>query len=165
MTSDRIATTNVLICAPSQHLASMLTSRFRLLGCRKIQTVDNADRAWRELERREFPFVLLDEGLSGCDPLRFVHRLRRAESSASRNATIIMMASAPDEALIKAARDAGVNEFLRKPFSAKQIEARMRNSLSRPRELVATEAYVGPDRRRHATEDRGAQERRRGDNE
>ena len=50
---------------------------------------------------------------------------------------------------VRAARDAGVNEFLAKPVSAKAILTRLISVIEHPRPFVRTKVYFGPDRRRH----------------
>jgi DNA-binding response OmpR family regulator len=46
------------------------------------------------------------------------------------------------------ARDAGVNEFLAKPISARALYSRMMSLIANPRPFVRTATYFGPDRRR-----------------
>ena len=49
---------------------------------------------------------------------------------------------------IKDARDAGVNQFIKKPMSPKVLGMRIEALMATPQAFVATEAYAGPDRRR-----------------
>jgi DNA-binding response OmpR family regulator len=46
------------------------------------------------------------------------------------------------------ARDAGVTEFLVKPFTARDMYRRISQIVERPREFVKSEDFFGPDRRR-----------------
>ena len=46
------------------------------------------------------------------------------------------------------ARDAGVTEILSKPYSFQQLVTRMEAAILKPRELIRSEKFVGPDRRR-----------------
>jgi two-component system chemotaxis response regulator CheY len=48
------------------------------------------------------------------------------------------------------ARDAGVDEFLAKPLTAKGVIERMTQVIDHPRPYVRAESYFGPDRRRRA---------------
>ena len=60
------------------------------------------------------------------------------------------------------ARDAGINEFLAKPISAKAIYLRIASIIDRPRSFIRTKAYFGPDRRRqNLGPPRGVSERRK----
>lgn len=71
-----------------------------------------------------------------------------------------MMAARPDATRIAAARDVGVTEFLRKPFAANHLEARLAVIARAPRPIIETEGYVGPDRRRRPSVEMGTAERR-----
>ena len=59
------------------------------------------------------------------------------------------------------ARDAGVNEFLAKPISAKALYQRFASIIDNPRPFIRTQDYFGPDRRRqNMGPPRGCAERR-----
>jgi CheY-like chemotaxis protein len=49
---------------------------------------------------------------------------------------------------IKGARDSGVHEFLRKPFTAADLIRRVEAVTLKPRDWIEAMSYVGPDRRR-----------------
>ena len=101
------------------------------------------------LGQRPYDSVLLiDAQLGGEDGFGLIRSLRKAADHLNSHIPIIMMASTPSAALIVAARDAGVTEFLRKPFSAQHIQLRIEAIRNAPREFVAAETYAGPDRRR-----------------
>jgi DNA-binding response OmpR family regulator len=51
------------------------------------------------------------------------------------------------------ARDAGVNEFVAKPVTARTLLDRIVATIYRPRAFVRTKDYFGPDRRRRADPD------------
>ena len=46
------------------------------------------------------------------------------------------------------ARDAGVSEFLAKPFSLEMLVRRMNAAIQQPRPFVECSVFTGPDRRR-----------------
>jgi len=66
---------------------------------------------------------------------------------------------------IKRARDAGVTEFLRKPFSAQHVESRPKTIPGAPREFISATAYTGPDRRRRTGTYSGKERRSRSKSE
>jgi len=64
------------------------------------------------------------------------------------------------------ARDAGVNEFLAKPISAKALYQRFAANIDNPRPFIRTKHYFRPDRRRQYNgPPRGVPERRTGEKE
>lgn len=105
-------------------------------------------QALLELERRQFDAIIIDDAVTSPDAVEFVRQLRAREGSLNRTTPVIMMAAAPDARRITAARDAGVNEFLRKPFAATHIQSRLDSIAEKPRDFIEAANYVGPDRRR-----------------
>ncbi len=51
---------------------------------------------------------------------------------------------------VNEARDAGVNEFLAKPLTARGVLDRVGLVIDHPRPFVKTDSYFGPDRRRRS---------------
>ncbi|MDE0809430.1 MAG: response regulator, partial [Alphaproteobacteria bacterium] len=61
---------------------------------------------------------------------------------------IIMVTGHTEKARITEARDAGINELMAKPVSAKSLYRRLVSVIEHPRQFVRTKTYFGPDRRR-----------------
>jgi hypothetical protein len=64
---------------------------------------------------------------------------------------------------ILGARDAGVHEFLRKPFTSGDLLKRVENVASKPRDWIEAVGYVGPDRRRFNSGEYTGPAKRKGD--
>ena len=73
--------------------------------------------------------------------------IRRDKTSINQFVPIIMTAGSGHLARVVKARDAGVSEYLVKPFSAKSLADRIVRVIEKQREFVVSEEYVGPDRR------------------
>ena len=159
MSTAPIERLSVLIVDPSQQMASLVASMLRTLHIRMVQDCADARSAGRLLQTRAFDVVIVDDQVVPMGGVAFVKGLRSSVDSPARQAAVIMMSSAPDTANIIAARDAGVTEFLRKPFATDHLRTRLVSIVSRPRDFVESPAYVGPDRRRREQGPEG-QERR-----
>ena len=61
------------------------------------------------------------------------------------------------------ARDAGVNEFLAKPVTARSLIHRINLVIEHPRPFIRCSTYFGPDRRRRAEPGFKGPWRRQGD--
>lgn len=77
----------------------------------------------------------------------FAKAVRRS-NFACRKAPIIMVTAEATAASILGARDAGVHEFLRKPYTAGDLTKRIEVVALKPRNWIEAVGYVGPDRRR-----------------
>lgn len=130
------------------------------LGARSISIEPTASRAM-SVARTHDPQLILTEfaGPSFEGPL-FVRELRRSDYTC-RQVPVIMITAEATAAAIMAARDAGVHEFLRKPFTIKDLVKRVEAVTLRNRDWVEALRYIGPDRRRFNSGDyKGALKRR-----
>ena len=64
---------------------------------------------------------------------------------------------------IKGARDVGVHEFLRKPFTSADLIKRVENVALKPRDWIEGISYVGPDRRRFNSGEYAGPQKRKND--
>jgi len=150
MASQATPATGTLVVDPSPYMANLVTQMLRHLGGKDIREASSAHQAMLELRKRSFALVILDDALEGIDGIELTRRLRADPECPNRYVPIIMMSSAPDVRRIAAARDAGVTEFLRKPFAANHLQMRLDAMAANPRGFVEAETYKGPDRRRRA---------------
>jgi|GEM_PF-440337 len=137
-----------IVADPSTHMAGLVTVMLHSLKIRAVEQVADLPRLEALLARRPYDLLLIDEQLGGEAGFAMIRTLRHTAGHPNRLLAIIMMAATPDARMIAAARDAGVNEFLRKPFSAQHIGLRLEHIRKAPREFVETDIYAGPDRRR-----------------
>ncbi|QMV00741.1 response regulator [Devosia sp. D6-9] len=150
MASQDFADLSVLVAESNTQMADLLSQMLRGLGVRKIQIATDAVAASGSLRRGGVDVLMIDEALKGLDGTTFTRRLRRSEDETHRHVAVVMMASHPSAAAITKARDAGITEFLRRPFSAAQIGEKLGAIMKAPRAFVETESYAGPDRRRRS---------------
>ena len=142
---------SALVADPSSHMAALVAVMLRSLGIRNVEATIDLPRTAAELARHPYGLILIDEQLGGDAGFAMIRKLRQTGTHHNRETPIIMMASAPDARMIAAARDAGVTEFLRKPFSAEHIGLRLEAIRKAPRAFVQAGEYAGPDRRRRTT--------------
>jgi CheY-like chemotaxis protein len=149
-----------LIVEPAQMSARLLADLLRnLSGCESWTAADN--RRALELARAVEPqLVFVEYAGEDLDGPAFVRALRRSEL-ACRKAPVIMITASATAAAILQARDAGVHEILRKPYTIKDLVRRLEAVLVHSRGWVEAVSYVGPDRRRFNSADyQGARKRR-----
>ncbi|MGV8853180.1 MAG: response regulator [Devosia sp.] len=162
MANEEITTSGVLVADHSAHMAALVTVMLRSLGRKDIREAYDASKVMLELSRRAFDVLIIDDALGGMDGVALTRKLRASADNRNRLIPIIMMSAAPDAKRIADARDAGVTEFLRKPFAASHLQTRLLSIAAHPRSFIEGAEYVGPDRRRK-TVDVGDNDRRADD--
>jgi DNA-binding response OmpR family regulator len=96
------------------------------------------------------------------DGAAFSRAYRRSDYSC-REAPIIMISGDATAAQILGARDSGVHEFMRRPYTMGDLQKRLEAVSGRPRDWIEAVHYVGPDRRRFNSADYKGPSKRRTD--
>ncbi len=95
----------------------------------EVRTAANAVLAEREIEHSPPNLILLDWMLPGISGIEFAHRLRRRKEA--RDIPVIMLTAKGEESDRLRGFDAGVDDFIVKPFSIKELVARIQAVLKR----------------------------------
>jgi DNA-binding response OmpR family regulator len=103
--------------------------------------------------------LVLTDWAPGLDGLKFLALVRGSAHSRDIFAPVVIVSAFAELTHVVKARDAGVNEFLAKPFSAKLIYLRIKSIIENPRLFVRASRYFGPDRRRRRIEHGGPERR------
>lgn len=151
----------ILVVEGSDQIRHLIAQMLRGFGVRNVIAVRNATAAQQALNQDPIDLVIADWAIQPTDGLDFVRTIRFAVNCSYRAVPILMMSGYSEEWRVTAARDAGVNEFLVKPISAKRLLQRILYMIEHPRPLIRTSTYYGPDRRRKIRTDYTGIERRR----
>jgi len=154
---------DVLVVDPTPHMTGLIAQMLRHLKVRRVDEAQDSDKAAALLHSHRYGAIIMNDALRPMNGVELVRGLRHAAQGLNRDTPIIMMSSAPDAGHIEEARDAGITEFLRKPFAALHLEARLNAILIAPRPFIEGEgeAYAGPDRRRKRAGYNGSDRRSR----
>lgn len=148
-----------LIVDPNLHAARLLVDIMKGLGARDVAIEADEKRALMAAREMEPGLIFTERGGAGLDGEAFTRQLRRSVF-ACRRAPVIMVTADATASSIKGARDVGVHEFLRKPFTSADLFRRVENVALKPRDWIEGVGYVGPDRRRfNSAEYAGPQKR------
>lgn len=153
---------NVLVLDDNKHMRTLVQSILHALGVKNIRDANDAADAFKELQHFHADVIICDWHMEPLDGLDFVRLVRTAKDSPNPYVPIIMLTGHTEHRRVVEARDAGVNEFLAKPISAKALYQRFASIIDTPRPFIRTKTYFGPDRRRqNLGPPRGILERRK----
>jgi CheY-like chemotaxis protein len=155
-------TKRVLIVDPNPHAARLLNDIVKALGARDIIIEADEERAMKAAAALEPGIVFTERTGQGLDGESLSRRIRRSDMDC-RRAPIIMVTAEATATTILGARDSGVHEFLRKPFTSGDLFKRVENVALKPRDWIEAVGYVGPDRRRFNSGEYTGPAKRRGD--
>ena len=144
--SPRRSTTLALIIDPDQVSIQILRDHLRLMWSYEVHWSTTEQHAWELCKTLSPALIFIDLRSPAFDGLRFTRELRRSYLCC-RQAPVIVSSWEPKASDTLAARDVGAHEFMRKPFSLKQVNQRIDAVTKRKREWIEGVNYVGPDRR------------------
>lgn len=155
---------NVMVIDDNKHMVTLVVEILYALGITNIIKVSDAAKAFTELKHFSADVIIVDWNMQPLDGLDFVRLVRTAKDSPNPYVPIIMLSGYTEHRRVTEARDAGVNEYLAKPISAKAIYQRFTSIIDNPRPFVKTKNFFGPCRRRQDLgPPRGVPDRRRDD--
>lgn len=148
--SGSLTKISVLIVDDSLHIRRLAMTMLRSFGCTNIIEAKSAQQALDILNRKTVDLALIDWMLEdrGQTGMHLIREIRRSPHEHITYLPVIMMTGHTERDNIENARDAGVTEFLAKPFTAKNLHARISALIDQPRPFVKTRSFFGPDRRR-----------------
>ena len=150
----------VLVVDPNPATARLLGDQMRQLGGVQIYAAPTIEKAYAMARTVDPQLIFVEHASAGCDGLALAKKIRRSDLACRENPIVMCTAEATAEAIF-GARDAGIHEFMRKPFTIKDLERRLEAVTLKPRDWVEAVQYVGPDRRRfNSAEYKGPRKRK-----
>jgi DNA-binding response OmpR family regulator len=151
-----------LVIDPAPASARLLGDLLRNISQGQVYTASTNKRGLELAGQVDPQVVFVELTGAGVDGVDFARKFRRSDLLC-RQAPIIVVTATATAQSIMAARDAGVHEFLRKPYTAKELVRRLEAVTLRPRDWVEAVQYIGPDRRRFNSDDYTGPLKRRSD--
>ena len=149
----------VLVVDDNVHMRKLVTTILQAFGVNQIQEAESGKRAWTVLREFNPDVLVLDWMLEDMSGGELVQMLRTNPQTPNPFVPVIILTGHTSVNYVVQARDAGANEFIAKPVSAKTLMSRLVSVIENPRPFVRTAAYFGPCRRRRAEEYRGPERR------
>jgi len=122
---------NVLVVEDEQAIAELVRAYLARDGF-EVTWVSSGEDALEELSRHPVRLVVLDLGLPGIDGFEVCRRLRARSS-----VPIVILSARDDEVDRVAGLEAGADDYVWKPFSPRELAARVKAILRRAPEAAA----------------------------
>jgi len=143
----------VLVVDDNHHMRVLLVEILRALGVRHLIEASDGDEAMTLMRAHRIDIIITDLAMSPVDGIDFLKLLRNSPDSPNPLCPVLMISGHSTERRVREARDAGVNEFLSKPVTARGVLERIGEIIEHPRPFVRCDTYFGPDRRRRQDPD------------
>ncbi|NQZ14892.1 MAG: response regulator [Alphaproteobacteria bacterium] len=139
---------SVLVAEDTIPMRKLLVTVLENLGVKNIYVASDGESAFESFQKENQDIILTDWVMDPMDGIDLTREIRHNPKSPNRMAPIILITGYSAWPRVEKARDAGVTEFLVKPFTANDIARRLAHVITKPRNFIETEDFFGPDRRR-----------------
>jgi len=136
----------VLVVDSQPAIIDLISNVLKMFGVRRVITSTDGKSGLQAFEKHAPDILIIDWDLASIDGTMFTKTVRA--SATNPYAPIIFMSALSSTERVALARDSGITEFLRKPFTAESLYKRIEEIIERPRPFVRAESFFGPDRRR-----------------
>ena len=134
-----------ILLVDDEQMVREVTTRYLERSGYEVETAADGDAALEALRRHTPDLVILDVMLPTVDGLSVLHRLRRggdASLAAAAEVPVILLTARSDELDRVAGLEIGADDYVTKPFSPRELVARVRSVLRRVQPPVRTDPLV-----------------------
>ena len=139
---------NLLVVEDIAPMQQLFVSLLENMGIVNIDKAADGGEAFEIFKKKNHDVIFSDWSMTPKDGLDLTHEVRNNSLSPNRTVPIILITGYNAWKRVERARDAGVTEFLIKPFTASDVAKRLAHVVNHPRDFIETNNFFGPDRRR-----------------
>lgn len=143
---------NILLVDDNQPILDLTKSILLTFGVGRVISARNGEKGYEEFCNYNPDLVIADWMMTPMNGIELTRLIRTDKRSPNQFVPVILMTGFSERHRVIQARDAGVTEFLVKPFNARDLYRRIAQVIERPRQFVKSESFFGPDRRRKQAE-------------
>ena len=150
---------NFLVVDSNTTMQSLERSVLRAFGIDNVTSFSDGEEAFQSLQKEPQDIAIITWLMPPINGVEFTRRVRASPQPLTRFLPVIMLTAYSDKRRVLMARDAGVTEFLVKPFTPHALYAHIASIVEHPRPFVDCDAFFGPERRRKIQEFAGEERR------
>lgn len=143
-----VQTTQVLIVEDNQYMRKVVRNLLMNIGVKNIHEAADGVAGLEAIRLYAPDLVILDWEMPLLDGAELVRIVRSPGVFPLSDVPIIMLTAHVERWRVLEATRLGVNEFLKKPVSAKSLMGRIVAILTKPRKMVRVGDYYGPEPRK-----------------
>lgn len=144
---------SILIVEDTAPMRKLIASVLETMDVGMIYTAENGEQGYEMVKKVNPDIIVADWHMTPMNGIELTEEIRTNTLSPNRMVPVILVTGYSALTRVAEARDAGVTEFLVKPFSANDLAKRIAYVINKPRDFIDCKNYFGPDRRRRKNPD------------
>lgn len=139
----------VLVVESTREMYKLFENVLHMLGVPQtnIHAAYSCEEGFVKFCKQNHDIVITDWLQSPDKGIELLMKIRNDPASPNKFVPMIMTAGSGHFSRVIKSRDAGVSEYLVKPFAANALALRITRVIEKPRPFFVGDAYTGPDRR------------------
>lgn len=154
---------STLVVEDTVPMRKLIVSVLDALGVGQVYAAEEGTQGFEMFRKFNPDIVVADWHMVPMNGIELTREIRTNLLSPNRLAPVVLITGYSAMERVGQARDAGVTEFMVKPFSANDLAKRIAYVINKPRDFIDAPGYFGPDRRRRSLPDFRGPLRRAGD--
>ena len=153
---------NVLVVESTPEMFKLFKNVLAMLEVpeRNIESAYSYEEGFEKFRNGKHDIVITDWLENPDKGIELIKEVRKSPESPNKFVPIIMTAGSGHLSRVIKSRDAGVSEYLVKPFAAYSLAVRLTRVIEKPKPFVVSDAYTGPERRVRNLEPNGPDRRK-----
>ena len=161
MPENPLRKVRVLIVDDQALIRKLVSHMLQSWGFTDVMICTSGREALETVLRQPVDLIISDWRMGEMNGIDLLRAIRESLDATVSRIPFIFLTGNAELSDVQAARDAGMNEYLIKPFTAAELMRRIRSVIENPRSFVKAPGYRGPDRRRRSGGNPPAGEERR----
>jgi len=120
-----------LVVDDNEHMIEIVRAVLEAFGMRGIVGVPDPKQAFEDYQANGAGLLIVDYHLGSSNGIQFVARVRNMADPEKARVPIVMMTSYTEQSRVIAAREAGVDAFVRKPITGRELYEKIAFALAR----------------------------------
>lgn len=137
-----VGNSRILIVDDSASMRELLSLTLKSFGFRQIVAVKGCDEGFEQFLAKQFDLAIIDWRLNGPSGLALTRKIRTELLEPARKTPIIMCTAYTEHSKVLAAREAGINEMLRKPVQPYVLLSKVYAALNTTQEFMFSDNTV-----------------------
>lgn len=120
---DVIGKIHILVADDMEAIRTLVRASLRRIGAKHVEIAFDGESAWNVLQKKHIDLIICDWEMPKMNGLDLLAKIK--ESGEFKDIPFLLLTATTEKALVMKAVDAGVTDYLSKPFKPSELEYRV----------------------------------------